>query len=141
VDDVCYAYYSTHPDYCGNGLSTSYEGQITEQPTWMVMNAINLAGITPLEAGFQVTPHLPMRSFSLRLHRVGVAAAPGVLRGYIVVARRGVLRMRVALPAGVAPADVVAFANGQRVPARVQGGLVIFELPAKANRAADWAVT
>ena len=59
VDDVCYAYYSAHPSYCGNGLGTSYEGQITEQPTWMVMNAIDLAGVTPLEDGFAITPHLP----------------------------------------------------------------------------------
>jgi hypothetical protein len=141
VDDVCYAYYSTHPDYCGNGLGTTYEGQITEQPTWMVMNAINLAGVTPLEDGFEVTPHLPMKSFSVRLPEVGVAAAPRLLRGYIVVARRSTLRMRVAPPPGVLAARVAAFANGKRVPARIEGGLVVFELPARANRPADWAVT
>jgi hypothetical protein len=141
VDDVCYAYYSAHPDYCGNGLGTSYEGQITEQPTWMVMNAINLAGVAPVQDGFEVTPHLPMASFSLRLPRVGVAAAAGVLRGYVVVSRSGTLRMHVALPAGVRPGRVTAFAGGRRVRALVRGGLVVFSLPARANRPADWAVT
>jgi hypothetical protein len=141
VDDVCYAYYSAHPGYCGNGLSTSYEGQITEQPTWMVMNAINLAGITPLEDGFEVTPHLPMSKFSLRLPRVGVAAQPGKLRGYLVVSTRSVLQMHVQLPAGVSAAHAVAFANGRKVRSRVRGGLVLFSLPARANRPADWAVT
>jgi hypothetical protein len=141
VDDVCYAYYSPHPDYCGNGLGTSYEGQITEQPTWMVMNAINLAGVTPLADGFQVTPHLPMARFNLRLPDVGVAAAPGVLRGYVTVARTGALRMRVAIPAGVAPSRVKAFASGRRVRCHVQGGVVVFQLPVTANRPGNWAVT
>ena len=26
VDDVCYAYYSAHPSYCGNGLGTTLRG-------------------------------------------------------------------------------------------------------------------
>jgi hypothetical protein len=59
VDDVCFGFYSAHPDYCGNGLGTTYEGQITEQPTWMVMNAIRLAGVTPVQDGYRVVPHLP----------------------------------------------------------------------------------
>jgi hypothetical protein len=41
----------------------------------------------------------------------------------------------------VAPARVKAFANGRRVPAGVQGGLVVFQVPAQANRPANWAVT
>jgi hypothetical protein len=67
VDDTCYAYYSTHPERCGNDLYRQYDGQITEQPTWMVMDAIRLAGITPTEAGYRIAPHLPFVRFSLRL--------------------------------------------------------------------------
>lgn len=59
VDDVCYAYYSAHPMYFGNGPGTTYEGQITEQPTWMVMDAIRLAGVTPVEDGYDVTRICP----------------------------------------------------------------------------------
>jgi hypothetical protein len=83
VDDVCFAWYGTNPAQSGNGLLTSYDGQITEQPTWMVMDAIGLAGIAP----YLVTSHLPMRTFSLRLPEVGVVASPGMLRGYVIPQR------------------------------------------------------
>ena len=140
VDDVCYGFYSAHPDYCGNGLGTTYEGQITEQPTWMVMNAIRLAGVTPLVDGYQVTPHLPMASFSLRFPDVGVAASPGVLRGYVRPEQGGVVRMHVAVPAGVSPRRVVAFADGRAVGSSLRAGLVVFDLGTTAGRVADWAV-
>jgi hypothetical protein len=52
VDDACNAFYAHHPDRCGIRLYHDYEGQITEQPAWMVMNALHLAGITPTEHGF-----------------------------------------------------------------------------------------
>ena len=42
VDDTCYSYYATHPANCGNDLYRQYDGQITEQPTWMVMDARRL---------------------------------------------------------------------------------------------------
>jgi hypothetical protein len=79
-----------------------------------------------------------MRRFSLRFPRVGVAAAPGRLRGYVRVARAGPLRLRVAAPGGAR--HVVAYAGGRRVRARVHRGLVTFTLRARPGRAADWAV-
>jgi hypothetical protein len=82
-----------------------------------------------------------MSSFSVRLPEVGVAAAHGVLRGYVTVARSGALRMRVAIPAGVPGSRIKAFANGRPVPVRIEGGLAVFQLPATANRPANWAVT
>jgi hypothetical protein len=141
VDDVCYGYYSAHPDQCGNGLSTSYDGQITEQPTWMVMDAIDLAGVTPVSDGYDVTPHLPMTRFSLRDGDVGVARAPGVLRGYVTPVAAGRLVMHVAPPPGAGPrARVQAYAGGRPVRSRRAGGLIVFTLPTVAGRPADWAV-
>jgi len=140
VDDVCYAYYSAHPAYCGNGLGTSYGGQITEQPTWMVMNAINLAGVTAVEDGFDITPHLPMATFDVRFPDIGVAQKPGLLRGYVRPVQGGTLVMRVAVPPHADRHALVTFANGRRVPHSVVHGLVVFRLRTVAGRAADWAV-
>jgi hypothetical protein len=139
TDDVCNAYYSPAPQLCGNSLSNQFDGQNSEQPTWMVMDAIRLAGVTPTGSGYQITPHLPLARFSLRLPEIGVASAPGLERGYVRVQQSGVLRMRVSLPAGGRGA-VVAFADGRRVAARVHGGLVTFSLPARADTRAAWAV-
>ena len=70
VDDACNAFYASRPANCGVGLYSDYAGQITEQPTWMVMDAVNLAGVTATQSGFRIIPHLGR--FSLRLPRVGV---------------------------------------------------------------------
>src|SRR5256714_4602026 len=56
VDDACEAFYSQDNSFCGVSLSTSYDGQITEQPTWMVMDAIRLAGATPTQSGYRIPP-------------------------------------------------------------------------------------
>jgi hypothetical protein len=140
IDDVCYAYYSPHPEDCGNGLSTSYDGQITEQPTWMEMDAIRLAGVTPVENGYDITPHLPMSTFSLRMPHVGVASEVGLLRGYIVTQANSTLTMHVSLPPGSAGKAIQAFANGEPVPSVMEDGLVVFSLPTKAGTNAQWAV-
>jgi hypothetical protein len=138
VDDVCFAWYGTNPAQSGNGLSTNYDGQITGQPTWIVMDAIRVAGIAPQADGYLVTPHLPMRTFPLRLPEVGVVASPGMLRGYVTPQQGGVLRMQVTAPGG--SRRVVAFADGRRVRATTSGSDVMFELPTRAGRAGDWAV-
>ena len=76
VDDTCYALLRrASPAQLRHRRSTgTYDGQITEQPTWMVMDAIRLAGITPTRRGYRIAPHLPFGRFSLRLPQVGVAA-------------------------------------------------------------------
>jgi hypothetical protein len=137
VDDVCYAYYATRPEQCGNDLYRTYDGQITEQPTWMVMDAIRLAGITPTAAGFRIAPHLPFETFSLRLPRIGVAASPGVLRGYVRTEGDGEIELRVRVPVR----RVQTWANGKPARHRVAGGYAIFRLDAAKDATADWAVT
>ncbi len=139
-DDVCNGYYSHDPQLCGNALSSEFDGQNTEQATWMVMDAIRLAGVTPTAAGFLIMPRLPLTRFSLRLPEIGVASAPGLLRGYVRVQQSGRLTMTVGPPTGVPGSAVAAFANGRRVKATTRGGLVVFTLSAVAGRAADWAV-
>ena len=99
-DDVCNGYYSSHPQLCGNDISPEWDGQNTEQPTWMVMDAIRLAGVTPTESGFLIAPHLPLPHFSLRLPDIGVAARPGVVRGYVRVQQSDRLTMIVSVPSG-----------------------------------------
>jgi Glycosyl hydrolase 36 superfamily, catalytic domain/Glycosyltransferase family 36 len=138
VDDACYGWYATHPDRCGVGLTTAYDTQIMHQPAWGLYDAIMLAGVTPTADGYTVDPHLPMRQFSLRFPDVGVARDAGGLRGYVHVARSGVLRMRVAATAGAR--RLVAFADGRRVASAVRHGMVVFTLAVRAGRPADWAV-
>ena len=110
------------------------------QPAWSLFDAIKLAGIEPDAQGYTITPHLPMPRFSMRLPDVGVEQTPQLLRGYIRPAATGTMRMRVALPAGARQQRVAAYAAGESVPFEVRGGTVVFKLPAKTGRAADWAV-
>ncbi len=141
VDDACYGYYSAAPQNCGIGLSTDYDGQITEQPTWMVMDAVDLAGVTPLPDGYEIVPHLPTSTFSLRLPQVGVASAPGLLRGYVTPQAGGDLVMHVAAPPGTSASQTLqAYADGVAVPSVRRGALVVFKLPTRPGRPADWAV-
>ena len=140
VDDACYAYYSAHPAYCGNGLSTAYEGQITEQPTWMVMDAIDLAGVTPLEDGFQVTRICRCTGSRCGSRGSGSPRSRAELRGYIVVSPRACCRCTPSCRQGSARTRS-RVRDDEVSRSRVRGGLVLFSLPAKANQPADWAVT
>ena len=137
VDDACNAFYSARPANCGVGLYTDYAGQITEQPTWMVMNAVNLAGVTATRRGFRIDPHL--RRFSLRMPRIGVERSPRLMRGYLRVETGGRLRLRVGgVPRDAGPVRV--WANGRPVAHRRAAGSVVFALPARPDEPADWAV-
>ncbi len=138
IDDACNAFYAHDPARCGISLYHDYDGQITEQPTWMVMGAINLAGVTPTEHGFVIWPHVAR--IALRLPQIGVARATGLLRGYVRIARTERLSMTVRdVPR--AARNVVAWANGRVVRFLRSGDGVGFILPASAGRAADWAVS
>ena len=139
VDDTCYGYYASRPAQCGNDLYRAYDGQITEQPTWMVMDAVLLAGVTPTAAGYRIAPHLPFDKFSLRLPRIGVAGSPGILRGYVQVERTGPVELRVRAPRGAR--RLRAFANGHAASHRTVGGDVMFRLDTTTGAAADWALT
>jgi Glycosyl hydrolase 36 superfamily, catalytic domain/Glycosyltransferase family 36 len=141
VDDACRSWYSTDPATCGVGLSTAYDTQIMHQPAWSLYDAVMLAGVTPTADGYTITPRLPMARFSLRMGTVGVAAEKRRLRGFVAPARSGALTMRVAPPRGVRASATLAFANGRRVKARAEGALVVFTLPARADRPANWAVS
>ena len=138
-DDVCNGYYSPHPQLCGNSLSTEFDGQNSEQPTWMLMDAIRLAGITPTRAGFLITPHLPLTKFALALPEIGVAASPGLVRGYLRVQQSGPLTMTVAVPPGHGSA-VTVDAAGRRVPNKVTRGRVTFTVFAQIGRTTHWVV-
>ena len=141
VDDACFAYFASDPENCGIPLFHQYDGQITEQTTWMVMDAIRLAGITPTKRGYVIAPHLPFRRFSLRLPRVGVAADAGRLRGYVRPEQSGSLQLRVRVPAGADTTKVVTWAAGHMVDHRMAKRFAVFRVPAAAGTAADWAVT
>jgi hypothetical protein len=141
VDDTCYAYYSTHPERCGNDLYRQYDGQITEQPTWMVMDAIRLAGITPTEKGYRIAPHFPFARFSLHLPYIGVSRRGRELRGYVRAQETDAVELQVRLPRGVDSAAIVVHANGRPVAHRIAGRSVVFRLRATAGAVANWAVT
>jgi hypothetical protein len=142
VDDVCNSFYaSADPAKCGNGLSTSYEGQIMHQPAWSLYDATKLAGIQPTTAGYTIDPHLPSRTFSLRFPDAGVSYERRRARGYLVLEATGTVRMSVRPPAGVPARLAVTWANGRKVRHSVRGGMLAFALPAHSGAAADWAVT
>jgi hypothetical protein len=139
VDDVCHAFYGNHPDSCGTGLSQTYSGQITEQPTWMVMGAIRLAGITPTRGGYDIAPHLPFADFSLRLPRVGIASEPHRYRGYFKPEGDGPIQLTVHLPADAGA--VTAWAGTREVPVTVADGIATFVVSGRRGRASDWAIS
>src|SRR5262249_15710985 len=150
VDDTCYAYYASRPAQCGNDLYRQYDGQITEQPTWMVLDAIRLAGITPTRRGYRIAPDLPFHRFSLhlpssrfspRLPRMGAAARSTQLRGYVRPVESGPIELRVKVPPGAAPGSLAVRAGGRAVGFRLAAGSVVFRLRGRADAAADWAVT
>ena len=141
VDDVCHAFYGNHPESCGTGLSQTYSGQITEQPTWMVMNAIRLAGLTPTGRGFYIAPHLPFAKFSLRLPQIGIASETRRLRGYVTPLRGGSMELDVKPPPGADAGSLVTWAGGRRVKHSLAGAAVRFRVPGTAGKRTDWAVT
>ena len=140
VDDTCSSFYSSAPSQCGGAVGiTTYEGQNTEQPTWMVMGAINLAGITPTESGYRVDPQFPFEDFSLRFPEVGLARQSGLIRGYLRPVAGGTLRMQVAIPAHAR--HPVAWVGGSQTRITIGGGLASFNLPTRAGHVADWAIS
>lgn len=138
VDDTCYSYYATHPAYCGNDLYRQYDGQITEQPTWMVMDAIRLAGITPTRTGYRIAPHFPFDDFTLRLPQVGVAGAARSLRGYLRPEQSGPIELAVRVPKGAR--KIHAWADQQPAKFRRASGRVVFTVTGTKGAAVDWAV-
>jgi hypothetical protein len=141
VDDTCYSYYASRPAQCGNDLYRDYDGQITEQPTWMVMDAIRLAGVTPTRTGYRITPHLPFRRFSLRLPTIGVASSTRMLRGYVRPVTDEPILLHVRLPPGVTSTTLRTWSRREPIGHRRMGRFVVFRIRATAGRVADWAVT
>jgi hypothetical protein len=141
IDDVCHAFYGNHPESCGTGLSQTYSGQITEQPTWMVMNAIRLAGLTPTGRGYDIAPHLPFDRFSLRTPQIGIASERRRLRGYVTPLASGPVQLDVKPPAGADAATLVTWANGRKVPHTIAGTSARFDVPGSAGKRSDWALT
>ena len=136
ADDVCSSFYSPHPEQCGNGLQTTYAGQVMHQPAWALFDAIALAGVQPDAAGYTIDPRLPMRRFSLRLPRVAVMVTRRAVRGWITPTGGGRLRVRVA----TGLRRPVVTGAGRRVRATRDGRFVVFALPTRPGRRAAWAI-
>ena len=141
VDDACWSYYSSHPDRCGIGLSTTYDTQILHQPAWSLFDAIRLAGVEPTADGYRIRPRLPFTRFSLRLPRIGVRGERGSLRGYLRPEASGRVVLYVAAPAGVRAASAVTWVGGHRVPHTSVAGSLRFALRARRGTTVNWAVT
>jgi hypothetical protein len=138
VDDVCSSFYSVDPAACG-GVLEGYEGQNSEQPTWMLMDAIDVAGITPTGNGFRIAPELGSSQYSIRFDTFGLARRGDEMSGYVRPVGSDNLSMEVELPAGARHA--VAMVEGTPVRTTVSGGFVAFRITATSNRAADWSLS
>ena len=103
------------------------------------MDAISLAGVTPTEAGYRIAP-APAGASRCGCRASAWRASPRRLRGYFRTEASGRLVLRVG---GVPPGarSVTAWADGRAVAHRISQGLVVFSLPTRPGRAADWAVT
>ncbi len=135
VDDLCNAWYAHDPVRCG-GYSKVYDGQVTEHPTWVVMNALNLAGVSATREGFRIAPHYPFRDFALALPRVGLERRGSRLRGYFRLEADTVVQLRVQLPDGVNSASV--FVNGIPAAASITNGEASFPLPVRSGERVSW---
>lgn len=141
VDDVCWSYYSSHPDRCGAGLSTTYDTQILHQPAWSLFDAIRLAGVDPTGDGYRIAPALPFRRFDLRLPSIGVRATDRALQGYVRPQAGGRIVLRVRLPHGVRAASAVTWAGRRRIAHASAGRWARFGVAGRRGAAADWTVT
>jgi Glycosyl hydrolase 36 superfamily, catalytic domain/Glycosyltransferase family 36 len=140
VDDTCWSYYSSHPDWCGNGLTTSYNTQILHQPTWSLFDAIKLAGIDPTADGYRIDPHLPFKRFSLRMPVVGVSYDATGARGYVRPEASGTITLHIRVPQAIR-ATVIVWANGKRTARSISHGFATFRIHLTAHQPADWALT
>jgi len=140
VDDTCWSFFSSDPGRCGGVLGiTTYEGQNTEQPEWMVLGALDLAGITPTQSGYRISPHLPFAGFSLRFPLLGVGDTGRSVSGYVRPVSGGRLVLQVSVPRGAT--GVTASVGGTRVHARIASGWASFDLRSAAGRSVGWSVT
>jgi hypothetical protein len=140
VDDVCSAHYASDPSRCGIGIFGGWNTQVIHQPAWALFAALKLAGLEPVRDGYRIDPHLPLKSFSLRLPDAGIEYGRARARGYVRPHGRRALRMTVSLPAALRSGRVAAFVDGRRVASRRSGSDLIFELRARGGRSVDWAV-
>lgn len=140
VDDTCWSFYSSDPSRCGGVLGiTNYEGQNTEQPEWMVMDALTLAGVTPTEKGYQVSPQFPFSNFTVRFPTIGVGGQGSTLQGYIRPLATGRLLLQVAVPRGAT--EVTCTVAGSVVRATVSSKWVTFPVGAQRDRSVNWSVS
>jgi Glycosyl hydrolase 36 superfamily, catalytic domain/Glycosyltransferase family 36 len=139
VDDTCWSFYSSDPGRCGGVLGvTNYEGQNTEQPEWMVMDALLLAGVTATERGYRISPLLPLPAFSVRFPTIGVEESGHTVAGYLRPLATGSLQLQVAIPHGAT--GVACRVDGSIVRARSSPGWVTFPVPTRRGGSTGWSV-
>jgi hypothetical protein len=90
--------------------------------------------------GYRIDPHLPMRTFSLRLPDVGIEYGRARARGYLRPHGHALLRITVSLPDRLRRGPAAAFVEGRRVAGRRAGAELRFSLRARRGRVVDWAV-
>jgi hypothetical protein len=83
VDDVCTSYYDLkNQGILGlPGIRSIWEGQLTEQPSLIVMGLLTLAGLQPTPSGFVIDPQLPTKYFNVQFPMVGLSRSKKSLRG------------------------------------------------------------
>jgi hypothetical protein len=105
----------------------------------MVMDALDLAGVTSTLSGYRISPHFPFANFSLRFPIIGVSGRSNGLSGYVRPLAGGKLLLQVAVPHGAA--SLTAEVDGTTVRPAVSAGLANLWVQAVADHAVDWSVT
>ncbi len=145
VDDACWSWYSTRPGQCGVGtliLLGDFSGQITHQPAWSLFALLKLTGLNPVKDGYEITPHVPLSRFVLRLPGYGIAQdrRAGILRGYVRAEQDAKVTFRVT-PRGGLPERAVVRVNGRRTAFTRDGDTATFTATLRKGAKTDWAVT
>lgn len=142
IDDVCTSYYDVkNQGVCGlTGLRNVWDGQNTEQPTWMAMNLLNLTGVTASKSGYTIDPHLPMKRFRVEFPTLGVAQTPDVIRGYFKPDVNSNVMIKVHVPWSAASASSTLRVNGKVAPGRAHGRWVQFVVHLVAGRPTNWTI-
>jgi hypothetical protein len=141
VDDVCWSWYSSHPERCGPGMSWAegWRGQIAHQPAWLWFDLLKMAGIDATVKGYVIDPRLPLPHYTLRMPNFGIRVSQASVDGYCRTESAEAFEIKLKLVAGNQP--TTAWVDGASVAHEVEAGYVVLKVPAgDAHTLRHWGI-